>query len=214
MRGFPALRKSAEPLPVGQSDATFVAIVMAHRLRLRDITEKLSTGEISVAEWKLLFAEILQSGHFESWLAGKERGGDMSEPTITDAMMARAAKDAELVWLNNFATQLVTLDPRYFGDDGKMLLDPVAARAETYTQKFRGTANVAFVETSSVLDELDWVMTTLEHCDDCPRLAALSPYTKDTLFVYPGGGETQCVFNCGCELVRSDGAKSFGLVEL
>jgi len=214
MRGFPALRKGAEPLPIGESNAAFVAIVMAHRSRLRRITEQLSAGEITVDEWKLLFAEILQSGHFESWLAGKQRGGDMSEPTITDAMMARAAKDAELVWLNNFATQIAARDPRYFGDDGKMLLDPVASRAETYTQKFRGTANVAFVETSSALDELDWVMTTLEHCDDCPRLAALSPYTKDTLFVYPGGGETQCVFNCGCELVRSDGAKSFGLVEL
>ena len=103
MRGFPALRKGAEPLPIGESNAAFVAIVMAHRSRLRRITEQLSAGEITVDEWKLLFAEILQSGHFDSWLAGKQRGGDMSEPTITDAMMARAAKDAELVWLNNFA---------------------------------------------------------------------------------------------------------------
>lgn len=213
-QGFPVLKARVKPKPAEESDAEFIAITLNMRMRLRELTERLGRGAITLDEWNDQFATILQRAHFESWIAGKVRGGDLAAPTITDAMMARAAKDAELVWLNNFTAQLMARDPRYFSEDGLLKIDAVAGRAETYSQKLRGTANVAFVETSHVLDEINWVMTTVEHCADCPRLEALSPYTKDTLFTYPGGGDTSCLFRCGCELRRSDGVNSFAMVEL
>ncbi|MGH2639718.1 MAG: hypothetical protein ACRDF4_10655 [Rhabdochlamydiaceae bacterium] len=41
-------------------------------------------------------------------------------------------------------------------------------------------------------------------------MAELSPYTKDTLFSYPGDGSTECLGNCTCTLVRHDGVRGFG----
>jgi hypothetical protein len=42
----------------------------------------------------------------------------------------------------------------------------------------------------------------------------MSPWRKDQLYTTPRGGETQCLGNCKCILVRSDGAKGFGPVDM
>ncbi len=44
-----------------------------------------------------------------------------------------------------------------------------------------------------------------DHCRDCPSLAAMGPYTVETLPCYPGGTFTACGRNCRCGLYLEDG---------
>jgi len=100
--------------------------------------------------------------------------------------------------------------------DGAVRADTVKSRQDLYAQKLRGTANEAFVESGEDNEEYDWILGGTErHCEDCPRIAALSPFTKETLFAYPCSGDTECLGNCDCVLKRvSDGVKGFSAVDL
>jgi hypothetical protein len=45
-------------------------------------------------------------------------------------------------------------------------------------------------------------------------MAALGPYYGFNLPIYPGSGDTACLGNCKCTLVREDGVPSFAPVPL
>ena len=149
--------------------------------------------------------------HSEAIKLGRALAG--AKPLDDDELLrqARTAKDTESEFLNNFVHQLKADDPRYVDEDGHFIEGSMDARATLYVGRLRGTANQHFVESSP--PDLGWVWElggNEHHCEDCPRMASLSPFTRDTLFSYPGDGSTECLGNCTCRLVRSDGISGFG----
>jgi hypothetical protein len=108
------------------------------------------------------------------------------------------------------------LDPRYWDvDERAWKPQAIRNRARLYVQKMRGTSGQAFVSASGGDAEFNWVLAAVEHCDECPVLAAKSPWFGDELYTTPGNGDTPCRSNCKCHLVRkSDGLTSFKPVRL
>jgi hypothetical protein len=104
-------------------------------------------------------------------------------------------------------------DPRYFDGDGSFRPGSLDPRTDLYVGRMRGSANEAFAKGSFEDDpkaEFVWQLGSEDSCEDCPEKAADSPYTEDTLYSYPGDGDTECLGNCKCILVRQDGATGFG----
>lgn len=177
--------------------------------RLHGLNRDLELGKIDPAEWSTKFDELLLEGHRSAVELGRARGGG---PALSDDeafLRARGAKDTEAEFLKGFEDAIRAKDGRYFDDNGRLRPGSLDWRTSLYVGRMRGTANEAFVEAdpdSSYTWELGG---TEEHCEDCPVMAAGSPYSSDTLPSYPGDGSTECLGNCDCVLVRSDDVRGF-----
>jgi hypothetical protein len=176
---------------------------------LAKLAVRLRDGDLSPDEWGDAFQTALVNGHADSWLLGARRGGrDFEGIEELARRFGQHAADQEAEWLQNFINDLE--DGRYLDDEGNLRTSAVNARSRLYVGKMRGTANQSFLDAGGLNQEYDWLMTGLEHCGDCPRLAALSPYRAEELFTVPGQGDTECLGNCTCILVRlSDGVRGF-----
>jgi len=82
------------------------------------------------------------------------------------------------------------------------LADSMGARVSMYSLQVWGSGHKGFVdEMESAGELLDWVTTSGNPCQDCPRLEEGSPYGPDNpLPTFPGAGDTQCLSNCLCLL--------------
>ncbi len=168
---------------------------------------------------------ILLDGHFEALKLGYERAGVFDYDADHLKMLARGIKDKESDFLQGYHDQnggwhrgfLGDIksgdDPRYFNEDGTFRPGSLDARSDLYVGRMRGSANEAFAIASFEEDpetEFTWALGgTEDHCEDCPEIAAGSPYTQDTLYTYPGAGDTECLGRCLCILEREDGATGF-----
>ena len=167
-------------------------------------TGRLVGGQLSQRQWVEAIHDSLIDGHGLSWSIGRQRAGDMAAFGIDDQLIGLQAADNEQPWLQAFADDVA--DGRYTLDDGTLNAKAINNRLRLYAGKLRGTANEAFVEASDDGEEFEWVLGLCEHCDDCPDIASMSPYTKEANLGYPGDGGTACLGNCQCHLVRaSDG---------
>jgi len=172
------------------------------------LADSFAAGRVGSEQFADEFYEILLGGHAEAWGLGRALAGDPSSDPF-DLIHGRAKADRETAFIARFAGQL---DAGWAtGEDGSVDAEKIARRMRLYVGKLRATGAEAFVETSADAEEFDWVLGAVEeHCNDCPRIARLSPFLKDELFQYPGDGETPCLSNCKCHLVRaSDGVASF-----
>lgn len=196
------LKLKADPAP-SQPDAQsrLRQVYLASASSVAQITEDALQSR-DLEAWYQRFNAELFDGHRRSWAIGRNLAGDMAIDDEADALVARAIVDSESEWSLRFLADLE--DGRYDGADGQAL-----ARAQMYTQKYRGTANRAWVETGPEDAEYDWVMRGAEHCVDCPVLASMSPFRKSELAYLPGEGGTQCLTQCKCVVVRADGATGF-----
>ena len=184
----------------------------------------MESGGLTTDQWAEKFDGILQQGHTDAYVLGRKRGGDR-DPDLKDAeLRARQVKDgeneylygyedAEGEWHPGFVGDLNSQDPRYFDEDGEMIPGAIDARSDLYVLRMRGTAGEGFVEASPDV-QIDWVLGAADHCDDCPEIADMSPYTEDTLWTHPGEGDCPCLGNCACELEREDGTPGFGRPDL
>jgi len=204
------LFKAALPSIQTPSDRDFRAFIRARLRAMAEITGKLGDGKLTPREWADLIDKELLKGHGGSWTLGRQLGGDLRPENFFDTQFGMVYKDRQAEFLLNFMEQLDAGDVRYYLDDGSLNEIAVNARLRLYGGAMRGTANIAFVEAGTVLDEYEWRLGSAEeHCGACPELAAMSPWTKDTLYAYPGDGTTPCLGNCTCHLVRSDGVSTF-----
>lgn len=203
----PPPRETA-PLLARQKDLAeqFIDRHKAAGRKIDIVCKRLGDG-VDPREWADQMAAVLLDGHRDGWVLGRYLAGDMTEPGVMDNLMARAALDEESVFLIRFQQAIEA--GKYTNEDGTLDLDRITQRARTYRYKFRGTANVSFTEASQASDEFTWIMEAVEHCPDCPDLEAGSPYTKDTIYVWPGDGSTACLYNCKCHLRRADGVTGF-----
>jgi hypothetical protein len=201
------------PQPSQQDFAQFLRRRVAD---LDDLIARLVSGDLSVQEWYAEVYELLRSGHAGGRALGRQRAGDLTAIGIDDFLAGRAIADNESEFLLRFADDLASHDRRYWDDDlGAYRPQQIANRGRLYVQKMRGTAGQAFVSAHPDEAEFNWVMGAAEHCDECPVLAAKSPWLGGELFTTPGNGDTPCRSNCKCHLVRkSDGLTSFKPVSL
>ena len=177
--------------------------------QMQELNQRFADGEITADEWGDLFNALLVKSHTESWLLGAKHGGkDVTNLDHLANRYGQHAADTENEWLSNFINDLDS--GRYLDDDGKLKIGAVDNRSLLYASKLRATANQSFVDSGEADEDYAWHMTGWEHCNDCPRLAALSPYKPHELFTVPGGGDTECLSRCRCVLTRiSDGTKGF-----
>jgi len=177
--------------------------------KLQTLTRQLANGDLTPDEWGDAFHALLVDSHADAWLLGSRRGGrDVSELQQIANRYGQHYADTETQWLNNFIDDLA--NGRYTDDAGNLKLSAIDARSRLYVGKLRGNANQAFVDSGTHNESYRWVMTGFEHCEDCPRLAALSPFTANELYTVPGAGDTECLGHCRCVLVReSDGVRGF-----
>lgn len=190
-------------------NSDFARLAQDAHAKLQRLTERLANGDISPDEWGDLFHAVLVDSHADSWLLGASHGG--RDTTTLQTVANRYGQhyaDTETQWLNSFIDDIA--NGRYTDDAGIINQSAIDVRSRLYASKLRGTSNQAFVDSGEFGDSYRWVMTGLEHCEDCPRLAALSPYSAGELFTVPGAGDTACLGNCTCIVVRlSDGMKGF-----
>lgn len=194
------------PIPANRD---FKRLVSGIYRGFTELTTDFAAGKLTADEWGDAFHALLVDGHGDAWRLGSERGG--RNTTNLQPLAQRYGQhyaDLELEWFQNFINDMQ--DGRYLDDEGNLKESAVNARARLYAGKLRGTANQAFLDSKGMDESYNWVMTGIEHCQDCPRLAALSPYTASELFTVPGAGDTECLGMCRCLLVRlSDGVKGF-----
>lgn len=154
----------------------------------------------------------LQESHTRGVVLGRHWAGDRVARERDDEIFAGRAVERELAYFDGLLHDIRT--GRY-DDDEIRVSTALDARLRLYGKKVGGTMSEVFVLASPADSVYDWVMLADEHCQDCPRIAAGGPYAADGLPTYPRAGQTQCLTNCKCVLVRrSDGMPSpppFGL---
>lgn len=196
----------------------------AVRRRLLGINRALEQNKITPDQWTEEFDKILYDGHYEAYELGMKRGGVADPDTEDLEFRARQLKDQESDYLQGyweggtyhrgFVEDVRSQDdPRYFDADGSLIPGSLDSRTDLYVGKMRGSANEGFADASEGEASYDWELGDAEHCDDCPQIAAMSPYTWDTLWTTPGAGDCPCLGNCACSLVRTDGMSGFGRVD-
>lgn len=195
----------------------FNALSLKFRRSLHAITGRLADdSSFDLGDWFDQFDAILLDGHTSAYEMGRHLAGDLTDD-VNDLLRGMAARDAESYYVRGFVQALVDLDPRYWDAELKAWrVDAIKARQDLYLGKLRGTANDAFVSKSPAdLNEWYWRLGGAEeHCEECPQIADLSPFTADTLFTKPGHCDTPCRMNCLCHLERVDGVVGFKRVEL
>lgn len=178
------------------------------------LLRRLANGELTPREWADEFKVLLNDGHTKSWVMGRWLAGDLGDITDDDRLIGIAYGDTQADFLLGFMEDLE--GGRYLDDEGKYILSQIQTRANMYVSLMRGTSGAAFVAKSDSQEEFNWTLGGAEeHCNDCPDLAAENPWLSDEIYAFPGDGNTACLSNCKCHLVRvSDGRTSFKPVTL
>jgi hypothetical protein len=209
--------KAAQPVfvPSVPTQGDYAGMVRRRQREFHAITDRLIAGKISPGEWFDLMESVILEGHTAAYEMGRNRAGDLTE-NVNDLLRGMAKRDQESYYLRGFAEALQNKDPRYWDEELRTFRETIKSRQNLYIGKMRGTANEAFVRaTPDALDEFYWRLGGAEeHCDECPQYAALSPFTKATLFSVPGASDTPCRTNCLCHLERVDGQTGFKPVEI
>lgn len=187
-------------------------MLRARRADLFRITARLAVNLSTAEEWADYFDAILYQGHTRASVLGRHLAGDLWPEGIEDQYRGISWKDGDAEFLGNFLEDIKT--GRYTGEDGVLNQKAVIQRGDLYLKKMRASASEAFVSAGEPDEEYAWILGANEHCEDCPRLAALSPFTPDTLFTQPGEGDTECLSNCTCVLRRiRDNVETFSRVD-
>lgn len=186
-------------------------VVRRHDRRLRLLVSQLVAGDIDRDAFLADFGDVLQTGHDQAYRIGwRHGGGPRSIGELSDTYLAETLS-VQGAYAQNLADDIL---------DGDASEDAGLARARQYARRMRGSANRAFVEAADPEEEFYWRLGgNEEHCPDCPELAALSPYTKDSIIAVPGEDidaagvkNTTCGSACKCRWERSDGREGFGPV--
>lgn len=172
-------------------------LLTAFRDELAEHTGKLISGDLTAAGWEKAMADTISQRHEGIFAAAQKEYGGTGDLTKEQLSWLHKEIADEQKYLANFradieAVDLVNVSP-----------DAIAARADLYAGKgntlYQAGKASAF-EGQDVLIHWNLGLPMTEHCDDCPDLAAGSPYTPTTLPCYPGDGNTQCMTNCCCSL--------------
>lgn len=171
---------------------------------LLDLTEKNQAGQLDSDAYQQAFSDELRDLHSDMYKIGRELAGNAATAEEAKQIGAQIT-DLEQAFLQGLVVDLA--DGRYDG-----ITPALDQRLGMYASKGSSTASAGFVDGSDADEEFYWDLNGAveDHCQDCPYLEANSPYMKDTLYTAPRRGDTPCLSNCKCRLVRSDGQTGFG----
>lgn len=210
-------RALIKPKPVRRpAQHELLRVVRGTEKRIDSLVLRYATGKMTAKEFTAGMETLLENRHARAATLGRNRAGDYLPQTIDDRLYARLVMEGfpgdagQSHYLQGFLSDLYA--GRYTDEEGNPKVNQIRQRSQSYTGRLTGTANELFV-LASVLHSFDWKMGGAEHCEDCPRLTANSPYTWDRLPTVPRANSTQCKYNCRCYLVRSDGVTGFRAVE-
>jgi hypothetical protein len=170
-------------------------------------TRALLTGQTTPTGFANALTDTLSRLHAQAAAVGRHHAGALNPPDKEDGGMAASVMAGEAVYLQKFAAALS--GDRYRDEAGNWQTARIRQRARWYLGRIYGTANEAFCLAS--VGPLIWRLgeDVEDHCGDCPRLAAGSPYTRETLPTVPRRNDTACLFACSCFIQRSDGLTTF-----
>lgn len=155
--------------------------------------------------------DALTDSHTSAVVLGRGRAGDTAPLEDDDRRFAQTIVDSETEFLVGFVVDIQ--DGRYTNENGELDREAIERRLHLYSNRLVGTANEAFTLASDDDVLWNWTLGGAEtvHCEDCPAWTAGSPYTLQDLPARPGDNTSQCLHNCRCSLVRSDGIEAFSL---
>lgn len=152
------------------------------------------------------FAALLLRAHARAAAYGRQHAGDPRALNEGDRALAATIMKNQAEYLQRFLQDIK--DGRYTDPEGIPRVRLLWNRMDLYIDRLVGTTHQAFVYAD--VDHLFWWRLGMaEHCEDCPRIAAASPYRGHQLPAFPGDGTTQCRTQCHCYLEREDGRVSF-----
>lgn len=176
--------------------------------RMEALARAVMAGTLAPEDFYFAFGDLLNEAHSTAANYGRRRAGSTVDAiTDEDRRFGRGRADYETEFLERF---LNDLEADRYADDA----EAATRRAGQYAGALRGTGNASFVANSADDDGFDWDLGgTEDHCEECPYLAANSPYRKDELPIAPGSNGTPCLFRCDCNLRRrSDGVSGFAAI--
>lgn len=179
------------------------------RAEVRRLVDLHLDGFLDADELHPLLKQQLVNYHAQAAALGRARAGLVTGVTAADMRMAQLVMQEEAEFLDGLIYELRRGDRYVDPATGEVARDVIQARAQSYSGRFLGTANEAFIAVTPEGMMFDWVLGAVEHCYLCPEIAAGSPYTYKELPAVPGGNLTPCLFNCKCYLRRSDGVTGF-----
>ena len=191
------------------SQLTHDRLIREMERRGMDVFSQFNAGAIDADKLQRELNEIIYDVHRSMYRLGIQSAGG----TPTDAALdqfARIAVDGQQQYLLNFIGDVQT--GRYDDDNGAIDLDgSLKTRWGLYATNASGSASFGFVEGSPANSFFDWqIDAAAENCEDCIALSDLGPYPKELVGAVPRSGETVCLGNCKCRLIRSDGIPGFG----
>lgn len=194
---------------MAQSD--FDRLHASTRSEIRSLIDKLTSGKLDVDGFGDEVYGVLQEAHAEAHYQGRKRAGSKEPRNEEDDLVGRGKADNE--FSEFFEGLLEDIEGGRYGEPGEMRDQAIKSRSEMYCHKLRGTANESFVENSPDTSVFMWRLGATEHCEDCLNMESQNPWTKNTLFRYPGSGDTICKVHCACRLERKDGVVGIERVE-
>jgi hypothetical protein len=153
---------------------------------VRDATQQLRLGQMSVADWQTLMMSEIKAGHLASGAAASGGFGNLTQSQF--GYIGSQVK-AQYQYLRSFAADVVS---------GKQRLDgTLLRRSELYAKASRGMFHEMQRRTARLAgwDEERRILNPADHCDDCVEYAARSWQPIGTL---PRIGESACRQNCQC----------------
>ncbi len=185
-----------DPLRSLQSRHARALYSLMNGVRTRRLTPQQATGQART---------LFRVSHALAAAYGVQRGGGSDE--VRRQVADRAAK-AEMQFLRGMIADAKAGRYAAKGDGGEGA-KALKARAALYALKLTGTANAALALSLPAEGRLWWRLNSAEPCPDCPRIAAGSPYTRETIPFWPGQAETRCLSNCRCSVEIEGGPASF-----
>lgn len=182
-------------------DDSWQSVAKGSFASMRRINRELRDGGINAAEWRRKMDQILRLAHINAHVAGQRIGGRSQPFGVEAARVGQIWADQESQFLQGFFEDVK--GGRYTDEEGNLEIDQLANRQLMYINKTRATAYDGFVSTGDAGASYDWILgASEENCNDCPVWAEGGPYTSESLATYPGMGDTLCLTNCKCYLVR------------
>lgn len=174
--------------------------------------DEYKAGRLNMVDLKERLSAAIYDTHRKQYRLGIQVGG--GTPTTEELdKFATTVTDLQQQYLQGFLDDVE--NGRYDDADGVLDVDgALRQRASMYATNTSASATAGFVQSGADGEEYTWQLGVAEHCPDCEYIATLSPFDKETMFTHPREGDTQCLTNCRCQIVRdSDGLAPFGPIE-
>lgn len=201
--------KMAQPDP--QAMAELRKILGAYGADVYQAIEDYLAGRIGPEGLQEAFRGIAGSSHTAAHVLGQEvAGAQVVRGLAADRGAVMAGLETQ--FFRGFINALVAKDPRYHdGDEWRN--DQIARRVEMYLPRTEASAGYGWLAGHEPRQLFDFILGAADHCEDCPVLAEMGPYYRETLWTMPRNGDTPCGFNCKCQVQTVEGDAGFGPAE-